>query len=88
MIRQAEKSLKKRLSHIERQMADDLAWAADTPDVQQHHGKFVIVHRKRIVGVGAERDALVAHAATKEHCAPEDLVVVVVPGLALAETPR
>ena len=76
------------LNPTEQQIADDLHWGLRAPEVRQHAGKFVIVHRKRVVGVGTERDALVAQAAEKENCPWEDLVVVVVPGPDLTEIPR
>jgi hypothetical protein len=76
------------LNPTEQQIADDLHWGLRAPEVRQHAGKFVIVHRKRVVGVGTERDALVAQAAEKTQCPPQDLVVIVVPAADLAELPN
>lgn len=67
------------LNEIERQMADDMQWALTAPEVQQHHGKLVAVYKKRIVGVGLDRMALVQQAAQREQCHWGDIAVVVVP---------
>ena len=51
------------LNEIEQQLADDLCWALRAPEVRQHPGKFVAIHKRRVVGVGSDRTALVAQAA-------------------------
>jgi len=38
--------------------------------------------------VGTDRQALVSQAAAQENCAPEDLLVMVVPRVNLAEIPH
>lgn len=76
------------LNETEKQLSADLRWALRAPEVRQHAGKFVAVHQKRVVSVGTNRDALVAEAAEKAQCPPENLVVMVVPGADLCETPR
>jgi len=76
------------LNDLERQSADDLRWALRAPAVLQHAGKLVAVHKKRVVGVGMDREALLAEASEKAHCPWQDLVVVVVPAADLTELPR
>ena len=77
-----------KLSAIEQQMSDDLQWALAAPEVQQHHGKFVAVYQKRVVGVGTDRMALVQQAAEQEHCHWGDIAVVVVPSREVWEIPH
>jgi hypothetical protein len=76
------------LSDIERQMAEDLHWGLGAPEIRQHAGKLVAVHRKRLVGVGTDRQKLVAEAAERAQCPWEDVVVLVVPPADLSELPR
>jgi hypothetical protein len=76
------------LNENEQQMFDDLRWAMRSPEVQQHAGMLVAVFKKRVVGVGANRDALVAQAAETAQCRCQDIVVLTVPGTDFAETPR
>ena len=75
------------LNEIEQQMSDDLRWALRAPEVRRYPGKLVAIHKKRIVGIGAERDALVAQAAETAQCCWQEVVVLVVPGADLAELP-
>ncbi len=77
-----------RLDAVERQMAEDLDWAETAAEVQQHEGQLVAVYRKRVIATGTDRDRLVAEAAAREACSPEDLVVVAVPRAGLWEIPR
>jgi hypothetical protein len=67
---------------------EDFYWARQAPEVQQHQGKLVVVHKKRVVAVGTNRQNLVTEAAARENCAPEDLVVLVVPRVSLDEIPH
>jgi hypothetical protein len=76
------------LSDIEKQLSDDLQWALRAPEVRQHAGKFVAIYQKCIVGVGTNRDALVAEAAEKAHCPQQHVVVMTVPSEDLSELPR
>ncbi len=48
----------------------------------------MVVHNKRVVAVGSDRQALVTEAAALENCDAEDLVVLVVPRVSLAEIPH
>ncbi len=69
-----------KLNEIEQRMSDDVVWALSAPDVQQHQGKLVAVYKKRVVGVGLDRMALVRQAAQQEQCHWGDIAVVVVSG--------
>jgi hypothetical protein len=71
--------------------AEDFDWARHAPEVQQnpeHFGKLVVVHHKRILAIGRQRQALVAQAAASAKVPPEELVVVLVPRPGLWETPH
>jgi hypothetical protein len=76
------------LSEKEQKGIEDFYWAREAPDVQQHQGKLVVVHDKRVIAVGTDRQVLVTEAASREKCGPEDLVVIVVPRAGLAEIPH
>jgi hypothetical protein len=76
------------LNQLEQQMMDDLRWAARAAEVRQHAGKMVAVHKKRVVGVGTDRDALVAEAADKAKCDSHEIVVYIVAEADLSEIPR
>jgi hypothetical protein len=67
---------------------EDFFWAREAPEAQQHQGKLVVVHGKRAVAGGTDRQALVSQAVAQENCEPEDLVVLVVPRVGLAEVPH
>ena len=73
---------------VEQQMFEDLRWAEKAPEARQHIGKLVVVHRKRVIGVGIDRRQLLSQAATQEKFAEEDLVVVTVPRPDLQEIPH
>lgn len=67
------------IAQVECGEQDDLDWAETAPEVQKHKGKLVVVYHKRVIMVGTDHAALLKKAAKKEHCDPEDLMVVVVP---------
>jgi hypothetical protein len=69
-------------------MTDDLAWAQASPEVGKHAGKFVVVYQKRVLAVGADREALLEKAARKAGCPKYELVVKVVPPRTLEESPH
>jgi hypothetical protein len=76
---------------IERQMAEDFAWAETAPEVQQneeHFGKLVAVHNKQVLAVGRDRQVLMDQAARLGGIPRQQLVVVLVPAPGLWETPR
>jgi hypothetical protein len=76
------------LNPIERQASEDLHWALRAPEVRQHAGKLVAVHKKHVVGVGTDREALIAAASEQAGCPWQDVVVVVVPPADLTELPH
>jgi hypothetical protein len=76
----------RKMTDLEQRMTADFDWAQQAPEVQQnpeHYGKFVVVHNKRIVAVGSDRQALAKQAAEQTLVPWEHLVVVIVhrPGL-------
>jgi hypothetical protein len=77
-----------KLNEMEQRMSDDLQWALAAPEVQQHPGKLVAVYKKRMVGVGTDRRALVQQAAEQEPCHWGDIAVVVVPSREVWEVPH
>jgi len=81
----------RKMTELERRMTEDFDWAQHAPEVQQnpaHYGQFVVVHNKRVLAVGRDRQALVEEAA-KEIGAPwQHFVVVVVPSPDMWETPH
>jgi hypothetical protein len=77
-----------KLNDLEQQMADDLHWALSAPEVQQHHGQLVAVYKRRVVGVGTDRMALVRQAAQQEQCHWGDIAVVAVPSQDIWEVPQ
>jgi hypothetical protein len=78
----------RQLSPQERQMFEDLLWAGKAPEVQQHIGKLVVIHQKRVLAVGTDQDALLHQAATEENCPEDELVVVAVPSPDIQEIPH
>ena len=70
-----------KLNEKEQQMADDVHWAMSAPEVQQHHGKLVAIYKKRVVGVGTDRMAMVQQVARQEQCHWGDIAIVAVPSL-------
>ena len=81
----------RKLTELEQRMTDDLIWAEHAPEVQEnpeHHGKFVVVYNKQILGVGGDRQALVERAAEQVGVPRQHLVVVIVPRPGLWEIPH
>ncbi|MBI1831781.1 MAG: hypothetical protein HYR84_10060 [Planctomycetes bacterium] len=76
------------LNELETQRTEDLRWALHSSDVQTHAGKLVAVYKKRVLGIGVDREALVAQAAAMAQCREQEIVVVVVPSADLAELPK
>jgi hypothetical protein len=72
----------------ESNQAEDLQWAATAHEVQQHAGKLVVIHNKRVVAVGTDRRSLLAEAAAQEQCPWWELAVEVVPPEEPWEIPR
>ena len=61
------------------QCFEDLDWARQSPEVHEHPGKYVVVHKKRIIAVGDDCGALLKQAALQEQCPSWELAVEVVP---------
>ena len=76
------------MTGIEEQQRDDAQWAAMSSEVQRNIGKFVAVHRRRVVAVGTDRRAVVEQAVAHERCPWWELVVELVPRPDLWETPK
>ena len=76
---------------IEQRMTEDFAWAENSPAVQQdpeHFGKLVVVHNRRILAVGRDRQALVEQASKQVGVPAPQLVVILVPRPGLWEVPH
>jgi hypothetical protein len=67
------------LDERERQLNEDYDWCLRSPDIQRAYGgKVVVVHRRKVLGVG--EDLLAALEAAGTSCPPrEQLAIVVVP---------
>ena len=76
------------MTAIEIQQHEDAQWAATAPEVQQHVGKFVAVHRQRVVAVGTDPRAVVEQAAAQAECPWWELFVELVPRPDFWETPK
>jgi hypothetical protein len=72
----------RKLSELEQRMTADSNWAQHAPEVMEnpeYFGKFVVVHNKRVLAAGTERQALVEKAAKEAGVPWQHLVVIVVP---------
>ena len=81
----------RKMTELERRMTEDFDWAQHAPEVQQdpaHYGQFVVVHNKRVLAVGRDREALVEEAANEIGAPWQHLVVVIVPSPDTWETPH
>ncbi len=76
------------MTPVEKRMHEDLYWAAQAPEVQQHLGKIVVIRNKRVIAVGLDQQALLEQAAAQEQCPIGEFVVEIVPGLDFWETPH
>jgi hypothetical protein len=81
----------RKMSELEMRMTEDADWAEYCPEIMQnpeYYGKFVVVHNKRIVAVGRERQPLVEQAAKEVGVPWQHLVVIVVPDIEVWEIPH
>jgi hypothetical protein len=76
------------MTPVEQQQQEDALWAASSPEVQRNFGRFVAVHRRRVVAVGIDRRAVVEQAVAQEHCPWWELVVELVPRPDFWDTPK
>jgi hypothetical protein len=67
----------------ERRLSEDLHWAAQAAEVQQHVGKVVVVYNKRVVAVGDTRDQAFDQACAQEGLPWTEFAVEIVPRLGL-----
>jgi hypothetical protein len=76
------------LDEREQQIQDDYEWCLHDRDVRKKYGgKVVVVHRRKIWGVGKNHAAAWAAALRKRGCPTKDqIAVVVVPDALLAAT--
>ena len=80
----------RKLSELEQRMTEDADWAEHSSEVMQnpeYFGKFVVVHNKRVLAVGRDRQALVEQAAKEVGVPWQHLVVIVVPDFEVWEDP-
>jgi hypothetical protein len=75
------------MTPLEKRMSEDLRWASQSPEVQQYHGKLVVIRNKRIIAVGNDQKSLLRQAAAQEGCPEWEFVVEVVPPDDLWEIP-
>jgi hypothetical protein len=80
----------RKMSELEQRMTEDSNWAQHSPEVMQnpeYFGKLVVVHNKRVVAAGRDRQALVQEAAREVGVPWQHLVVIVVPDIDVWEDP-
>lgn len=78
-------------TECEQRRNEDFAWAENAPEVQQnpeHFGKLVVVHNKRVLAAGRDRQALIERAVKETGVPEQHLVVVLVPRPGLWEVPH
>jgi hypothetical protein len=72
-------------------MNEDFAWAETAPEVQEnpeYFGKLVVVHNKRVLAAGRDRQVLLERVVKESGVPGPQLVVVLVPRPGLWETPH
>jgi hypothetical protein len=81
----------RKLTELEQGMDEDFDWALHAPEVQQnpeYFGKLVVVHNKRVLAAGRDRQALVEQAAKEVGVPWQHLVVMIVPSPDMEEIPH
>ncbi len=79
------------MTELELRMTEDFDWAQKARDVKQnpaHYGQFVVVHNKRVLAVGRDREALVEKAAKEIKTPRQHLVVVIAANPDIWEIPH
>jgi hypothetical protein len=82
---------RRKMTELEQRMTDDLNWAEQATEVQEnpdHHGKFVVIYNKRVLGVGEDRKALVERTAERAGVPRQHLVTLIVPRPGAWEIPH
>ena len=81
----------RKMSELEQRMTEDFDWAEHAPEVMEnpeYFGKFVVVHNKRVLGAGRDRQSLVEQAAKEVGVPWQHLVVMIVPDPEMMEIPH
>jgi hypothetical protein len=81
----------RKMSELEQRMTEDSNWGQHAPEVQEnpdYYGKLVVVHNKRVVAAGRDRQPLVEQAAKEVGVPWRHLVVVLVPDPGMWEIPH
>ena len=81
----------RKMTELEQQMTEDFDWAQHAPEVQgnpEHFGKLVVVHNKRVLAVGRDRQALAQQAAKEVGVPWQHLVVILVTSPEMWEIPH
>jgi hypothetical protein len=81
----------RKMTELEQQMTEDFDWAEHSAEIMQnpeYFGKVVVVHNKRVLAAGRDRQALVEQAAEEVGVPWQQLVVIVVPSPDLWEVPH
>jgi hypothetical protein len=81
----------RKMSDLEQRMTADSDRAEHAPEVMQnpeYYGKLVVVHNKRVLAAGRDRQALVEQAAREVGVPWQQLVVLVVPDPEMWEIPH
>ncbi len=81
MKKTRERSFGPTLSVREQQMDQDYEWCLHDPEVRKKYGgQVVVVHQRKIWGVGSNHAAALAAAQRQPGCPPRhELAIVVVP---------
>lgn len=78
------------MTELEKQVKEDFDWALRSAEVQQnpeYSGKWVVVHKKRVLAAGTDRHAMVEQAAKEVGVPRGQLVVMIVPPAEAWEVP-
>ena len=80
----------RKMTELEQKKTEDFKSALHSAEVQQnpeYFGKLVVVHDKRVLAFGRDRQALVERAAKEAGVPWQHLVVMVVPDPEIREVP-
>jgi hypothetical protein len=81
----------RKMTELEQKKTEDFKWALHSAEVQEnpeYFGKLLVVHNKRVLAVGRDRQALVEQAAKEAGVPWQHLVVLVVPNPDMWEIPH
>ncbi len=78
-MKKTEQPLSPHLDAREQQIQDDYEWCWHNSEMRKKHGgKVVIVHKRKVWGVGANHTLAWADAQRKRGCPPKQAVAAVV----------